>query len=141
MPDSSFCHMTMAPGLCIVWAMQKTSDLIWQDAQHQVLFDLLDQVAEEDSVEAILHQLKHYAENHFSIEERYMALLDYPGQAEHLQVHNKFREELAKMLLDADQHDQFSRQVISTFLREWLKRHIFGIDKKLEAFILATDVK
>ena len=70
MPDSSICHMTMAPGLCIVWAMQKTSDLIWQDAQHQVLFDLLDQVAEEDSAEAILHQLKHYAENHFSIEER-----------------------------------------------------------------------
>jgi len=31
--------------------------------------------------------------------------------------------------------------VISTFLREWLKRHIFGIDKDLEDFILAADVK
>ncbi len=141
MPDSSICHMTMAPGLCIVWAMQKTSDLIWQDAQHQVLFDLLDQVAEEDSPDWILHQLKHYAENHFSIEEQYMALLEYPGRDEHLQAHNKFRDELSKMLLKPDQHDQVSREVISTFLREWLKRHIFGIDKKLEAFILASDAK
>ena len=121
--------------------MQKTSDIIWQDTQHQVLFQLLDQIAEEDSAVEVLHQLKFYAESHFSLEEQYMEVLDYPGRDEHLQAHDKFREELAKMMLDAEQHDHVSRQVISTFLREWLKRHIFGIDKKLEAFLLAADVK
>lgn len=40
-----------------------------------------------------------------------------------------------------DEHDLISRQLIATFLREWLKRHIFGIDKPLEAFLLAADVK
>ena len=58
-----------------------------------------------------------------------------------LSLHSRTNIDVVEMLLDADQHDQFSRQVISTFLREWLKRHIFGIDKKLEAFILASDAK
>ena len=126
---------------CIVIRMQKTSDIIWQDAQHQVLFKLLDEIAEENSAALILDRLKFYAESHFSIEEQYMELLAYPGQDEHRQAHDKFREELAKMHVDATQHDHVSRQVISTFLREWLKRHIFGIDKKLETFILDADVK
>jgi hemerythrin len=121
--------------------MQKTSDIIWQDAQHQVLFELLDEIAEEESAVSVLHQLKYYAENHFSLEEKYMELLDYSGRDEHLQAHDKFREELDKMMLDASEHDHISRQVISTFLREWLTRHIFGIDKKLEAFLLDSGVK
>jgi len=121
--------------------MQKTSDVIWQDAQHQVLFQLLDEVAEEGSAVAVLHRLKYYAESHFSLEEKYMELLDYPERDEHLQAHDRFREELAKMMADANSHDDLARQVISTFLREWLTRHIFGIDKKLEAFLLLSGVK
>ena len=121
--------------------MRKTSDVIWQDTQHQVLFDLLDQIAEQDSSLAILHQLKSYAENHFSLEEAYMLQLEYPGYGEHLSAHDKFREQLMVMLNNTDQHDSNSRQIISTFLTEWLKRHVFGIDKKLEDFIFASDAR
>jgi hemerythrin len=123
-------------------AVQKTSDLIWQDAQHQVLFRLLDQVAEEDSAQTVVQELRFYAESHFALEELYMEQLAYPGRDEHVQAHNKFRQELEQMVVDDEEsHDAVSRQLISTFLREWLKRHIFGIDKKLEAFILAADAK
>lgn len=31
--------------------------------------------------------------------------------------------------------------MVSTFLTEWLKRHVLGIYKDLEAFILASDLK
>ena len=120
--------------------MQKTSDVIWQDTQHQVLFRLLDEVAEEDSAAEVLQQLHYYAECHFSLEETYMELLDFPGRDAHVQVHNKFRQELDSMRRDEATHDAISRQLISTFLREWLKRHIFGIDKELEAFLLERGV-
>ncbi|MEP5764201.1 MAG: hemerythrin family protein [Halieaceae bacterium] len=133
--------MNTAKKQCIFGVMEKTSDIIWQDAQHQVLFELLDRIAEEGSATMVLHQLEFYAESHFAIEEQYMEELAYPGQEEHRQAHDKFRQELARMLEDSSEHDQVSRQVISTFLREWLKRHIFGIDKKLEDFILASKVK
>ena len=103
--------------------MQKTSDVIWQDAQHQVLFRLLDEVAGESPADDILNQLKFYAESHFSLEEHYMEVLDYPGRAEHVQAHDKFRQELEQMMIDnVEGHDSISRQLISTFLREWLDR-------------------
>ena len=121
--------------------MQKTSEVIWQDTQHQMLFTLLDEIAEEESSLAVLHQLKYYAESHFALEEKYMRLLEYPGYSEHYEAHNKFREELAVMLDNPEAHDHSSRQLISTFLTEWLKRHVFGIDKKLEDFILTSDAR
>ena len=119
--------------------MQKTSDVIWQDAQHQVLFQLLDQVGEPGSAIDVMRRLKYYAESHFALEEEYMRLLDYPGREAHVKAHDHFREELDQMALDAEAHDDISRQVISTFLREWLTRHIFGIDKELESFLMASD--
>ena len=118
--------------------MRKTSEVIWQDAQHQVLFQLLDEVAAEGSASDVIRRLKYYAESHFALEEEYMRVLDYPGREEHVRAHNRFREELEQMSLDVEDHDAVSRQVISTFLREWLTRHIFGIDKELEAFLLAS---
>jgi hemerythrin len=122
--------------------VQKTSDVIWQDAQHQILFRLLDEVAGESPADDILDQLRYYVESHFSLEEHYMEVLGYPGRAEHVQAHDKFRHELEQMAIDnAEGHDSISRQLISTFLREWLKRHVFGIDKPLEAFILAAKAK
>jgi hemerythrin len=123
------------------YEVRKTSEVIWQDTQHQVLFDLLDQIAQEDSSLDVLHQLKRYAENHFALEEKYMQQLEYPGYAEHLEAHNKFRVQLAAMLEEYTAHDCSSRQLISTFLTEWLKRHVFGIDKKLEEFIFESDAR
>ncbi len=41
--------MTLLFFRCIAGVMQKTSDVIWQDAQHQVLFQLLDEVEQESS--------------------------------------------------------------------------------------------
>jgi hemerythrin len=134
--------MTFPAEICIVETVQKTSDVIWQDAQHQILFRLLDEVAEERPAHDILNQLKYYTESHFSLEEHYMEVLDYPGRTEHVQAHDKFRRELEQMMINSvGGHDSVSRQLISTFLREWLKRHIFGIDKPLEAFLLAAEVK
>ena len=121
--------------------MQKTSEVIWQDTQHQMLFALLDEIAEEQSSHSVLHQLKYYAESHFALEEKYMLLLEYPGYSEHLQAHDKFREQLTVMLENPESHDHSSRQLISTFLTEWLKRHVFGIDKKLEDFIFSSDAR
>ncbi len=134
--------MTFLPGLCIVWAVQKTSDVIWQDAQHQILFRLLDEVAGESPAHDILNQLQFYVESHFSLEEHYMQVLGYPGRSEHIQAHDKFRQELDQMMVvSAGGHDSVFHQLISTFLREWLKRHVFGIDKPLEAFLLAAEAK
>ncbi len=121
--------------------MRKTSELIWQDTQHQTLFKLIEQLKTVDSSTNLFSKLSDYADCHFVIEESYMAKLNYPRMAEHIRAHNKFREELNSMISDQHEFDEQVRESISLFLREWLTRHVFGIDKDFEAFVLNSDYK
>ncbi len=121
--------------------MEKTSDVLWQDTQHQTLFALLDDIACSDSEQHVLEQLSFYAESHFALEEAYMRDLGFHGFELHQAAQNKFRQELGQMLEPGQAHDAISRQIISTFLSEWLKRHIFGIDKELENFLLERGIQ
>lgn len=120
--------------------MRKTSEIIWQDAQHRVLFEILDLVKSSEEGSKVLFRLRDYTENHFSLEERYMEELDYPGLEAHTQAHNSFRSEINQLLEQGVEPDAAFRDLIATFLTEWLKRHVFGIDKELEAFILQHGV-
>lgn len=121
--------------------MIKTSELIWQDAQHQVLFELIDELKSEPFDPGIVDQLRSYAVQHFALEEIYMTQLEYPGKAEHIAAHDKFRAELNQMAGAPDNLDSTLRNSLSLFLREWLKRHVLGIDKKFEAFVMSSDAK
>jgi hemerythrin len=121
--------------------MRKTSALIWQDAQHQVLFEILDLLKEPAADNEVLHRLKDYTETHFALEERYMRELDFPGRIEHMQAHARFRKEIAELLALEGKIDDPFREIIATFLTQWLTLHVFGIDKELEAFILQSPAK
>jgi len=126
-------------------SVRKTSELLWQDAQHQVLFELLDLLREPASGDDVLHRLRDYTETHFTLEEHYRGALDFPGTAAHGRAHRKFRLHIDS-LLDKNSpgelfHDDSVRQAVATYLTEWLKLHVFGIDKELEAFILASPAK
>ena len=58
--------------------MRKTSDILWQDVQHQVLFDILDLISEPGAGADVVFRLQQYTDNHFELEERYMEELGYP---------------------------------------------------------------
>jgi hemerythrin len=115
--------------------------LIWQDKQHQVLFEMIDDLSENRADFSIFTRLTEYAENHFNVEEEYMRRLDYPGAEEHIRAHDKFREELCSMVDHRYEYDEVVKQSLSLFLSEWLKRHVYGIDKKLEQFVMESEHK
>ncbi len=119
----------------------KTSDLIWQDTQHQTLFDLIEQIKEVPFNPDVFQQLRLYTEHHFVIEENYMKALNYPGLEEHITAHNRFREEMAAMIDTDPSISPALQNSLSDFLYKWLKLHVLGIDKELEAFIQASDQK
>ncbi len=121
--------------------MRKTSDVLWQDAQHQVLFEILDMISEPGSDERVLIKLRDYAENHFKLEELYMVQLGYPDREAHMRTHDKFRAEIDRLLSEGQAHDAQYLEIIGTFLTEWLTCHVFGVDKELEAFILQSSTK
>ena len=121
--------------------MQKTSDLIWQDTQHQMLFTLIERIKVVPFDPDVLLQLKIYAEHHFVLEEAYMRTLEFPGIETHIHAHDRFREELEAMMeTDPSMHESLQIS-LSDFLYKWLKLHVLGIDKELEAFILDSESK
>ena len=121
--------------------MQKTSDLIWQDTQHQMLFTLIERIKVVPFDPEVLVQLKIYAEHHFVLEEAYMRTLEFPGIEAHIHAHDRFREELEAMMeTDPSMHESLQIS-LSDFLYKWLKLHVLGIDKELEAFILDSKLK
>jgi hemerythrin-like metal-binding protein len=121
--------------------MIKSSELIWQDRQHQMLFDLIEQIESGESDKSVFGRLTFFADSHFNLEEEYMRRLSFPGLDAHLQAHNRFRSELDSMMEACGNYDPHFCQVLAEFLREWLTGHIFGIDKELEAFIIDSESK
>lgn len=121
--------------------MKITSDLIWQDKQHQVLFELIDQLETGHGDASVFRRLNEFAENHFSLEEEYMIKLEFPHYDAHKRAHDKFRNELDLMIKECHTYDMKFCVALAEFLRGWLRSHIFGIDKNLEDFILKSDAK
>lgn len=123
--------------------MNPSSELIWQDTQHNMLFALIDELADNDNCNHVIQQLKLYADHHFCLEEAYMVKLHYPGYEAHIKAHNRFREELIQLEAEFSKAGMTPavRQTISSFLTEWLTRHILSIDKDFEEFVLQSDSK
>jgi hemerythrin len=121
--------------------MQKTSDILWQDTQHQVLFELIEAIKQQPFDYDILIRLQLYAEHHFVLEEAYMEALNYPGREAHLRAHGRFRVELASMMNIDTTMTQLLQDTLSKFLYHWLKLHVLSIDKELEDFILRSKLK
>ena len=95
--------------------MVKTSELIWQDTQHQILFKLIDKIKEEPFDYEILNKLQLYAEHHFCLEEAYMAELDYPQAEAHIEAHDRFREELASLVETQSNMDSALQEALFLF--------------------------
>lgn len=125
----------------------KTSELIWQDSQHQNLLNIIDLLknAQAPDIE-IIEQLSTYVKDHFSLEEKYMDITNFPAQKAHIKAHRRFEEKI-KTLLDSSNiiklglKDEKFQEEISAFLSHWLTNHVLGMDKELEDHILKSKIK
>lgn len=125
----------------------KTSDLVWQDSQHQQLLTLIEELkTSPENGYRILEKLTIYVEQHFSLEEEYMHLSAYPDTEKHIEMHRKFAEKVynlknSKNILEHGFNDDTFRKNITQFLNTWLINHLMGIDKELEAHILKSGIR
>jgi len=120
--------------------MKKTSDLIWQDSQHQELFRIIDSLTMPEGRRA-LDRLREYVDHHFALEEEYMRELEYPGTEAHIRAHRSFENKVKELLAEQSVYDDKFAKELSEFLTDWLNSHTMGIDKELEAFVLNSGRK
>lgn len=118
------------------------------DDQHKKLVSMINEFydsilnkASNDGLLKLIAEMKNYTVVHFSHEEKIMKQLNYPDFAEHKKEHDLF----VSKVLDVEEKTKNGKLVVSleitTFLKDWLKGHINGTDKKYTAFFLQNNVK
>jgi len=131
----------------IKWSDEFSVNIVSIDKQHRLLIDLINEVEHSisiknniDATDTIFNALTSYIDYHFSTEEYYFELFDYPHKNEHLKEHVCF---ILKI-------DDFKKNTINTsdkiklneiitlfeFLKKWLAEHIRHTDKKYEIFFI-----
>jgi hemerythrin len=116
------------------------------DEQHRMLFDKIQALraaivakADHDHVVALLDDVIAIAHLHFDDEEALMASYGYPDLAQQRELHQRFREDIARMTADFRSGEGTLPLKIAVFLHEWLTRHMKIEDRKIVDFIREVD--
>lgn len=132
----------------VTWTPKMSVGVAKIDKEHQGLFDIMNQLHEgmlagkgREVIGGALGNLIQYTKVHFGDEEALLKQHQYPKYAEHLKLHETFRSKVAE--LDAQFKSGTAALSVSTldFLRDWLSKHILGIDMQYRDFLAAKGVK
>jgi hemerythrin len=111
------------------------------DKQHQKLVamindlnDAMKQGKGKDILAGIIGELFTYAGNHFANEEKYFDKFAYPAAASHKLEHNNFVKKVSEFKNSFDSGQLALTIEVINFLKDWLKNHIQGTDKKYGPF-------
>ena len=110
------------------------------DREHQIIFDLINQIEEveahQDITTDITSILEAYVAEHFLHEEEYMASVGYPGLDEHREMHRDFTAVATKLINDLGQGGSVAQIELKTSLQNWLQAHILDEDMKIRDWVL-----
>ena len=108
------------------------------DTQHKQLFRFNEELQNNlkgglkvSSINTLLTQIKQYAARHFTMEEKYMAGINYPGIQEQQEAHAAFAARFSEI------QEEFNEQgvtpalvnIINHELIKWINNHITGMDQ------------
>jgi hemerythrin-like metal-binding protein len=110
------------------------------DEQHEVLFDLINRLwaaivkqAQTGDILKIVRELEHYTLSHFTAEETFMRVSEYPKFLDHKKQHEDFVARVAKEREAVMGGKSISLDLIR-FLKDWLINHILVSDKDYAEF-------
>ena len=112
--------------------------VIWQDVQHRSIVKIMNVINSGSPVDynSIFKQLCNYIEDHFYTEEQYMRELDYDKIDSHIKEHRDFKNEFEKITETCIFIDDALNTKVSSFLNEWILKHILEADNELAVFLL-----
>ena len=123
------------------WSPELSVNVKEIDAQHQRLIELINELHDameerkgKDVLEKIIKELFRYTVYHFSTEEKYFELYNYPEKDAHVEEHNVFVRKVQDFHKGFDEGRLLLSVDIINFLTDWIKNHIMGSDKKYGPF-------
>ncbi|MDD5298709.1 MAG: bacteriohemerythrin [Rhodocyclaceae bacterium] len=129
----------------IEWTPALSTGVPLIDEHHRTIFQWLAELesaaAEERTLFGVyaITRLKHYARDHFAVEESMMTEAGYPDLAEHVAEHVAFRARLQELQLRSIGTDISSETV--DFLRDWLTHHIAETDMAYVPWVRKLDAR
>lgn len=118
------------------------------DEQHKKLIRIINKLYDamkdrktQDILREIIKELSIYANTHFSYEQDLFEKHSYPAANSHLIQHQAFTDKISKFENDYKENKLLLSSEIVNFLRDWLIKHIKGMDKKYTIFLKNRGVK
>lgn len=112
------------------------------DDQHKKLVDMVNQLFDamktgkgNQVMGDILKQLIAYTQTHFAAEERLMQQYGFPEYEAHKKEHNALVIQVVDLQKQFQEGKAVLTQNVMNFLRDWLARHIQGVDKKYGVYL------
>ena len=115
----------------IKWQNDYLTGITWQDAQHKLFLDQFNALAlvvayeGNPDIEKLMFFLELYADNHFTTEEAYMTLTNYPDIETHKLEHKNFLDSLKEM---DENMNRLDAEVFCKKMKSWFISHIREVD-------------
>jgi len=127
--------MAAAKDTMIAWNDDFALGLPEIDDQHKTLFDIMNRLwsaivtrASTEQMLSILGDLEQYTQSHFTAEETFMRVINYPDFDKHKKAHVGFIQRLAAEKKAVAEGKHFSLDLLN-FLKDWLVSHIQVMDR------------
>jgi hemerythrin len=132
----------------IQWDNSFSVNITEIDKQHQKLIVLINSLNDamkegrgKDVLSQIIDNLFAYAGEHFANEEKYFDKFGYPDAVSHKLEHANFVKKISEFKNGFHNGHLTLTIEVMHFLKDWLKNHIQGIDKKYSPFFIEKGLK
>jgi methyl-accepting chemotaxis protein len=126
-----------APDVFFAWTDELRVNVREIDAQHQRLVEMINtlhrgmienrgQEAQKETIQAMVD----YAGTHFKLEEGFMRRFGYEKLVLHTREHHAFTRKAADLSTRSGASGFILTMEVMDFLKEWLQRHIMGVDRQ-----------
>lgn len=130
------------------WNESLSVKIVSIDDQHKKLIELINKFYEQvshrsndENISILIKGMKEYTQMHFNTEEQYMKKFNYPDYLNHKKEHDFFISKVADVEEKFNKGKVILSYEITSFLKEWIKNHIQGSDKKYTDFFVKNGVK
>jgi hemerythrin-like metal-binding protein len=117
------------------------------DAQHQKLFNLINDFyaglsnnSSTNNLKDLVKGMKEYTLTHFSNEESFMKLYNYPELQSHMEEHADFITKVNVLEEKLNNGKLIVSFEVTNFLKDWIKNHIKKTDIRYSEFLIEKGV-
>jgi hemerythrin len=140
--------MATAATLLFPWSDTYSVKIGVIDAQHKNLVDLINELHQammmrtgKEPLGKILSNLIKYTQAHFKAEEGILQSNQYPDFATHKAEHERFTNTVLDFQSKFERSEIGLTIEVMDFLKDWLSKHIMGVDKRYASFLNAKGVR